>query len=337
LIWNLSSQLTFFLRGINFHIVLYQGINNLNPRIAIVGSGAVGSYYGAKLAISGADVHFLMRADLEHAQQFGLRIESSKAGVEHLEKVNAYGSTADIGYCDLVIIALKATDNHSLEKILPPLLKEDTIIMTLQNGLGNEEFLAKRFGGNRVIGGLCFVCLNRPSPGVVYHIAQGRITCGEFSGLPVPRTHDVGLIFKRAGIPFLVAESLPKERWRKLVWNIPFNGLAIVGGGVDTATVLETKNLYCLAKELMSEVMGVALALGYEMPNSLIEHNLNETKKMGSYNPSSMIDFVMGKPVEVEAIWGEAVRIGLEAGSDIVRMECLYKLIRIAIDRRDNP
>ncbi|NCG26692.1 MAG: 2-dehydropantoate 2-reductase, partial [Verrucomicrobiales bacterium] len=221
---------------------MYQGLNNLNPRIAIVGSGAVGSYYGAKLAISGANVHFLMRADLEHVRRFGLRIESNKTGVEHLEKVNTYGCTADIGYCDLVIIALKATDNHSLEKILPPLLKEDTVIMTLQNGLGNEEFLANRFGGNRVIGGLCFVCINRPSPGTIHHIAQGSITCGEFSGLPIPRTHDIGLIFKRADIPFLVTQSLPKERWRKLVWNIPFNGLAIVGGAIDTATVLATKN-----------------------------------------------------------------------------------------------
>ncbi|MDB4722022.1 2-dehydropantoate 2-reductase [Verrucomicrobiales bacterium] len=315
---------------------MYQGLNNLNPRIAIVGSGAVGSYYGAKLAISGANVHFLMRADLEHVRKFGLRIESNKTGVEHLEKVNTYGCTADIGYCDLVIIALKATDNHSLEKILPPLLKENTVIMTLQNGLGNEEFLANRFGGNRVIGGLCFVCINRPSPGTVHHIAQGSITCGEFSGLPIPRTHDIGLIFKRADIPFLVAESLPKERWRKLVWNIPFNGLAIVGGAIDTATVLATKNLYCLAKELMKEIMGVALALGYELPDSLIEHNINETKKMGSYTPSSMIDFIMDKPVEVEAIWGEAVRAGLKVDSEIVRMECLYNLIRIAIERRDN-
>ncbi|MDA7650052.1 2-dehydropantoate 2-reductase [Verrucomicrobiales bacterium] len=315
---------------------MYQGLNNLNPRIAIVGSGAVGSYYGGKLAISGANVHFLMRADLEHVRRFGLRIESNKTGVEHLEKVNTYGCTADIGYCDLVIIALKATDNHSLEKILPPLLKEDTVIMTLQNGLGNEEFLANRFGGNRVIGGLCFVCINRPSPGTVHHIAQGSITCGEFSGLPIPRTHDIGLIFKRADIPFLVAESLPKERWRKLVWNIPFNGLAIVGGAIDTATVLATKNLYCLAKELMKEIMGVALALGYELPDSLIEHNINETKKMGSYTPSSMIDFIMDKPVEVEAIWGEAVRAGLKVDSEIVRMECLYNLIRIAIERRDN-
>ena len=314
---------------------MYQGLNNLNPRIAIVGSGAVGSYYGAKLAISGANVHFLMRTDLDHVKRFGLRIESHKTGVENLEKVNAYGCTADIGICDLVIIALKATDNHSIEKILPPLLKDDTVIMTLQNGLGNEEFLAEKFGGDRVIGGLCFVCINRPSPGTVHHIAQGRITCGEFSGLPMPRTHDIGLIFKRADIPFLVAESLPKERWRKLVWNIPFNGLAIVGGGIDTEKVLENKNLFCLAKELMKEVMGVALALGYELPNSLVEHNLNETKKMGAYSPSSMIDFIMGKPVEVEAIWGEAVRAGLKAGSEIVRLECLYNLIQIAIDRRD--
>ena len=85
-----------------------------------MGSGAVGSYYGAKLALSGANVHFLMRTDLDHVKRFGLRIESHKTGVENLEKVNAYGCTADIGICDLVIIALKATDNHSIEKILPP-------------------------------------------------------------------------------------------------------------------------------------------------------------------------------------------------------------------------
>ena len=160
-----------------------------------------------QLAISGADVHFLMRADLEHVSRFGIRIESNNTGAEVLSKVNAYGCAEDIGYCDLVIVALKATDNHSLEGILPPLLRDDTTIMTLQNGLGNEEFLANRFGGDRVVGGLCFVCINRSSPGVINHIAQGKITCGEFIGLPLPRTHDIGLIFKRAGVPFFVAES----------------------------------------------------------------------------------------------------------------------------------
>ena len=312
------------------------GFNNLNPRIAIIGSGAVGSYYGAKLAISGADVHFLMRADLEHVSRFGIRIESNNTGAEVLSKINAYGCAEDIGYCDLVIIALKATDNHSLEGILPPLLRDDTTIMTLQNGLGNEEFLANRFGGDRVVGGLCFVCINRSSPGVINHIAQGKITCGEFIGLPLPRTHDIGLIFKRAGVPFFVAESLLKERWRKLVWNIPFNGLAIAAGGVDTGNILNDTMLQSLAKELMQEVIGVASTIGHDFPNSLIEHNIDETKKMGSYEPSSMIDFIRGKPVEVEAIWGEAVRTGLNSGAKIVRMECLYHLIRIAIKRRDN-
>lgn len=300
-----------------------------------MGSGAVGSYYGAKLAISGSNVHFLMRSDLEHVRRFGLRIESNKMGVEHLNNVKAYECTDDIGHCDLVIVALKATDNNSLERILPPLLKKDTVIMTLQNGLGNEEFLANRFGADRVVGGLCFVCITRSSPGKIKHIAQGTITCGEFSGLPIPRTHDISLIFKRADIPFIVSESLPKERWRKLVWNIPFNGLSIVGGGIDTATVLENEILCDLAKELMKEVMGVASALGHELPDTLIEHNLQETKKMGAYTPSSMIDFIMNRPVELEAIWGEAVRAGIDAGCDIVRLQCLYNLIRILIVRRD--
>lgn len=307
-----------------------------NPRIVVVGSGAVGCYYGARLAISGEDVHFLMRNDLEHVSRFGLRIESRKSGVEHLNKVNAYRSTEEIGPCDLVIIALKATNNDALEALIPPLLKKETVLLTLQNGLGNEEFIADRFGAERVIGGLCFVCLNRTSPGVVNHIAQGKITCGEFLGLPLPRTHDLGLMFKRADVPFLVSESLMKERWRKLVWNIPFNGLAIATGGIDTASILDDGALHYLARMLMKEVIGVATSIGYDLPHSLVDHHMEETKRMGSYHPSSMIDFVEGRPVEVEAIWGEAVRAGLNTGAEIGRLETLYQLIRSAVARRDS-
>lgn len=299
-----------------------------NPRIVIVGCGAVGLFYGAKLALSGQDVHFLMRQDFDQVSKYGIKIESASGEAEYLENPSIYRDALEIGPCDLIIVAIKSTDNKALESLIPKLIKKETAIMTLQNGLGNEEFIAKKFGSYRVLGGLCFVCLNRVSKGVVRHIAQGTISCGEFMGLPLPRTHDVALMFKSAGIPFIVAESLIEQRWKKLVWNIPFNGISISEGGVDTSVILKDKSLLFLVEALMREVIQVANKLGYNLSNSLIDHNIKETKSMGPYRPSSMIDFMEGRPVEVEAIWGNPVRVGRSVGVEIPRMETLYDSIK---------
>jgi len=299
-----------------------------NPRIVIVGCGAVGLFYGAKLALSGQDVHFLMRQDFDQVSKYGIKIESASGEAEYLENPSIYKDALEIGPCDLIIVAIKSTDNKALESLIPKLIKKETAIMTLQNGLGNEEFIAKKFGSHRVLGGLCFVCLNRVSKGVVRHIAQGTISCGEFMGLPLPRTHDVALMFKSAGIPFIVAESLIEQRWKKLVWNIPFNGISISEGGVDTSVILKDKSLLFLVEVLMREVIQVANKLGYNLSNSLIDHNIKETKSMGPYRPSSMIDFMEGRPVEVEAIWGNPVRVGRGVGVEIPRMEALYDSIK---------
>tara|TARA_B100001057_G_scaffold450466_1_gene492577 strand:- start:1958 stop:2881 length:924 start_codon:yes stop_codon:yes gene_type:complete len=299
-----------------------------NHRIVIVGCGAVGLFYGAKLALSGQDVHFLMRQDFDQVSKYGIKIESASGEAEYLENPSIYRDALEIGPCDLIIVAIKSTDNKALESLIPKLIKKETAIMTLQNGLGNEDFIAKKFGSHRVLGGLCFVCLNRVSKGVVRHIAQGTISCGEFMGLPLPRTHDVALMFKSAGIPFIVAESLIEQRWKKLVWNIPFNGISISEGGVDTSVILKDKSLLFLVESLMREVIQVANKLGYNLSNSLIDHNIKETKSMGPYRPSSMIDFMEGRPVEVEAIWGNPVRVGRSVGVEIPRMETLYDSIK---------
>jgi 2-dehydropantoate 2-reductase len=125
-----------------------------NFRIAIVGSGAVGSYYGAKLAYFGRDVHFLVRSGLKEIRRFGIQVRAKKEGFR-LAKAHAYATPEEIGPSDLVLVALKATSNEDLCVLVPPLLHEKTIILTLQNGLGNEEFLARNFGAERVIGSGC--------------------------------------------------------------------------------------------------------------------------------------------------------------------------------------
>jgi 2-dehydropantoate 2-reductase len=307
-------------------------------RIAVVGSGAVGCYYGGKLAQFGRDVHFLMRSDYEHVKKRGLRI-LSKQGNVHLPKVNAHSTPESIGPCDLVLIALKSTANAALDSLIPPLLRPDgsTLLMTLQNGLGNEEYLAERFGADRVLGGLCFVCLNRTAPGVIEHFSHGRIEMGEFYGLPLPRTWEIQGEFKRCGVVCSVLPDLGLARWRKLVWNVPFNGLSITGGGIDVAQILADEDLLYLTRALMGEVIGIARKLGHDIPESFAEKNIENTKSMGPYRPSSLIDFEAGREVEVEAIWGEPCRRGFNAGAEIGRLETLYRLIRRLTRMRAQP
>ncbi len=188
-------------------------------RIAIVGSGAIGSYYGAKLAYSGSDVHFLMRGDLSEVRRAGLCIRGAGENFR-LAEVNCYSSTKEIGPCDLVLIAVKATSNPDLVDLVPPLLHSRTMLLTMQNGLGNEEFLAEYFGTERVLGAICFICLSRTSRTEVERYDYGHIVIGEYGRAPQSRTHAVAAEFTRGGVQCTVVENLALERWRKLVWNV---------------------------------------------------------------------------------------------------------------------
>lgn len=295
-------------------------------KIAVVGSGAVGCYYGGMLARVGCDVHFLMRSDLAAVRERGLTIRTRGEDV-HLAKVSAAGTAEEIGPCDLVIIALKATANAALEELIPPLLHERTVLLTLQNGLGNEEHLAQRWGVQRVMGGLCFVCLNRTAPGVIEHFDHGTISIGEFVGGPQERTAAIAEAFVQAGIEARAVENLITERWRKLLWNIPFNGLAIAAGSATVADVLADDGLRASARALMGEALDAARRLGHEIPTSFADFQIERSYSMGAYRPSSLIDWTLGRPVEVEAIWGEPWRQGVAAGAEMPRLELLYRLL----------
>ena len=294
-----------------------------NYRIAVVGAGALGGYYGAKLAYHGRDVHFLMRGELREIRRLGLRVRGKTENFR-LAKVNCYNSTGEIGPCDLVLIALKTTANEDLLNLIPPLLKKETMLLTLQNGLGNEEFLARHFGAERVMGALCFVCLIREAPGVIEQYGHGRIVLGEYQRYPLPRTHDVSWEFKRCGVVCTVAENLGRERWRKLVWNIPFNGLAVTAGAIDTAAILADDKLRATALALMDEVVAAANRCGYALPTAEVLEQLKRTEKMGAYKPSTLIDFEAGKPLELEAIWGEPLRCAEAAGAAVPQLRALY-------------
>ncbi len=295
--------------------------------MAVVGAGAVGGYYGAKLARHGENVHFLLRGDLEHVRKDGLVVKSPRGDFE-LADVQCAGSTAEIGPCDLVLIALKATANPCLEELIPPLLHDETALLTLQNGLGNEEFLAARFGPERTMGGLCFTCINKAGPGRIVHLGQGRISIGEFTGAAQERTLRIRDLFKASDIDCEAKDNLARERWKKLVWNIPFNGLSIAEGGIDVGQLLADSARLEKVRRLMEETIAAAAAHGHELPESLVEKQVEVTRSMNDYRPSSLIDYLDGREVEVEAIWGEPLRRAKEKGAEMPALEDLYARLK---------
>src|SRR5215831_4813932 len=314
-------------------------------KIAVVGCGAVGSFYGAKLARAGAEVHLLLRSDYEAVKRHGLLIRSTQGDFRIHPKCARLPE--EIGPCDWIIIALKTTANAEFPGLLPPLAGPKTAILTLQNGLGNEEQLARLFSVDQILGGLCFVCLNRLEPGVVHHIDHGRIVLGEFQRWPEPRTHEIASRFRNAGVPCTVTDNLARAHWEKLAWNIPFNGLgvasaagfkAVVAGcwsdGEPLKACLTTDKLladeqWCgLLRELMLEVIAASRALGFDVPESLADKQIERTRTMGAYKASTLLDFEAGRPLELASLFFEPLRIAEAAGASVPRLRQLCRVLK---------
>ena len=316
-------------------------------KIGVVGCGALGSYYGAKLCRDGQETHLLLRSDYACVRARGMRVRS----VEGDFHVNPRCARApeEIGVCDLVLIGLKTTANGRFAGLLPPLVGEHTAVVTLQNGLGNEAPLAALFGANKILGGLCFVCLNRVEPGVIHHLAHGTIVLGEFERWPEPRTHDLASMFRHAGVPCKVTDNLERAHWEKLVWNIPFNGLGVASAADyealtaaqpalriprPTCPCLGTDQLLAdprwerLVRELMLEVIAAANALGFKISGSLAAEQIELTRAMGAYKASTLIDFERGQPLELESMFLEPLRRARNAGVATPRLAALAAVLQ---------
>ena len=298
-------------------------------KIAILGSGSIGLYYGAKLALAGEDVHFLLRSGFDEAARDGIRVFSADGDL-HLEAVHAHRDPQSIGPCDLVLVSLKTTQNDILAKLIPPLLGPETMLLTLQNGLGSDDALAAQFGAGRVLGALCFVCLTRRTPAQVDHFGHGTISIGELGRGPLPRTGQVADAFRRTGIETRVVDDLDAERWKKLVWNIPFNGLAVAEGGVAVDVLLDRHPGEVEA--LMRETIAVAAALGHSIRLDFIDFQIERTRKMGAYQPSTLVDYLASRELEVEAIWGEPLARARAAGVPVPHLENLHARL-VAIEK----
>lgn len=298
------------------------------PKIAIVGSGAIGIYYGVRLGLRGAEIRFLLRSDLDAVRTRGALTIHDEHGATDLRPVAVSGSTQEIGPVDLVIVTLKTTANAQLASMLPPLIGENTAVLTMQNGLGADEQIAAIVGAERVMGALAFIASTRTAPGEVTCYHHGSVTLGEFGRPPQPRTHALAEQFRAAGVRISVVENLAEARWRKLVWNVPFNGLAIAAGGMTTDKICADPKLAARVHALMKEVQAAAAAFGFSIPDEFLRRQFDVTPPMGPYRPSSLVDYLAGREVEIESIWGEPLRRAKAAGAAVPELERLYLTLK---------
>jgi 2-dehydropantoate 2-reductase len=297
-------------------------------RIGVIGAGALGLYYGALLQRAGHDVHFLLRRDYRVLVEAGLTVTSPQ-GDFHLARINGYRTTAEIGVVDLVLVGLKAYANEHLVNMARPLVGPDTLVLTLQNGLGNEDVLAEAFAPQRLIGGVAFLCCNRGEPGVVHHLDQGAIRIAAVDDKGRSDVQRLAKHFITAGIPCEVCQDLSKIRWEKLVWNIPFNGLCALTG-LATDRLLACPETRRLIKELMQEVVFAANRQGLSAPINgpvFIDRMLQVTGGMGAYRPSMMIDRQHGSPLELDAIYGIPLKRAVAVGAAMTRVAMLHALL----------
>src|ERR687886_452273 len=300
-------------------------------RYAILGTGALGGYYGACLQRVGLEVHFLLHRDYQHVREQGLVIESPD-GDFTLPYIKAYDDAAKMPACDVAIVALKTTQNHLLPDMLPPVVKEDGVVLVLQNGLGIEQEVAPIVGSKRVMGGLCFLCSNKIGPGHIHHLDYKQITLGEYlpdyqPGGLTERMRQVADDFECAGIPITLAEDLLLARWQKLVWNIPYNGLSVV---LDATTneLMADQYTRSLVEQLMREVLAGAAATNRKISDRFIQTMLDYTEKMTPYRTSMKIDYDERRPLEVEAIIGNPLRVATAAGTDLPLISMLYRQLK---------
>jgi 2-dehydropantoate 2-reductase len=292
----------------------------------IVGVGAIGGFYGGKLAHSGLDVHFLSHSDYQFVKERGLQIDSCD-GSFHLDKVNVYQNAGDMPKCDVVVVGLKTTNNHLLRELLPPLLHERTVVILIQNGIGVEADVQAMFPETQLVGGLAFICSAKTEPGRVRHQCYGSVNLANYSCRDEALFTSVLNDFTNAGI---AAASVPYEeaRWKKAVWNMPFNGMTVA---LNTRTDLLLKNPATrqLIRDLMMEVVEASRALGVTgVDEAFVEKMIDMTDNMTPYSPSMKLDFDFHRPMEIHYLYTRPIEIARAAGYRMHKLEMLEAELR---------
>ena len=306
-------------------------INDFRRSYAIIGTGSIGAFYGACLQRAGFDVHFLLNRDFVHVDKHGLIIESPD-GDFALPSVRAYNDASQMPPCDVVIVALKTTSNHLLPQILPKVLKDNGVVLVLQNGWGMEEEIAEIVGSDRVMGGVCFTLNYKIAPGHIRHLDYGLITLADYvpgyiATVVSTRMSLIASDFALAGVMIQLHEDLFLARWQKLICNIPVNGLSVILNSTNQE-MFDDAYVRTSIEQLMAEIVIAAQAYGRYIPELFVQKRIKQSAAMKNYETSMKIDFNLGRPLEVEAIFGNPLRTAWQAGVEMPQVSMLYRQLK---------
>lgn len=296
-------------------------------KILIVGTGAVGGYFGGLLARSGEDVTFLARGEhLKAIQEKGLYIKSINGDFN--VKIKAVEKPSDNDKYDLIIIAVKSYDLSNACNNIKGTVKNDTVLMSLLNGVDSEKIIGSIFGIERVIGSVAFIGSQILEAGVISHTASGMITIGELDGSKSKRCEEILNIFESAKIPIKLSENIQKDIWAKMVWNTGFNAITALTGSLvsDVLSIPESRKIVEMA---MKETVDAADKKGIRLSDDLVEKTISKTLKAGEIKTSMLQDRENGKAMEIDSINGAIVRLGHEMNIHVPVNETLYGVIKI--------
>lgn len=290
-------------------------------KYGVIGTGAIGGYYGARLAQSGQELHFLLRSDYEYVRQHGLQIDSCD-GSFHLGAPHVYNSTDDMPQCDVVLVCLKSINNYKLRDMLPPLLGPKTLVILIQNGIGVEQDVQQMFPDVQLVAGLAFICSAKTEPGHVNHQCYGQINLGNYSCRDEALIQQVVDDFNAAGVKAGLVEY-HEARWKKAVWNMPFNGMT-VALKTQTNLLLQHPATRKLIYEQMMEVIGAAQHLGVKnIDETFAQKMLEMTDAMTPYSPSMRLDYDFHRHMEIHYLYTRPIEIAREAGFDMPKLAML--------------
>ena len=300
----------------------------MTVKVLIIGTGAIGGFYGALLARQGAEVSVVCRSDYQQVKQYGFEINSHELGNWNFKPAQVLTSALDYqGEADYILLCTKVIEGLNRPALIREAVGRNTAIVFIQNGVEIEQEMADAFPDNEVISGLAFICSNRLSPGVITHLAYGRLTLGNLPSGISGKTRHLCQLFERSGINCNPTDNIVAARWQKCVWNAPFNPLSVLSGGLLTRDILQNQEI--LVRNLMQEICAIASATGNPLDKDIIDSNITNTSEMPPYKTSMLLDFEKGNALETEVILGNALRAGQRLGVACPHLETIYALMKL--------
>ena len=283
-------------------------------RVAIIGAGGVGGYFGARLQASGTDVVFVARgAQLEALQHTGLRLLSPKGDL-HLPHVEAVAGPAEAGAADVVLLTVKMYDLERAAAGLTPLIGPDTVVVTLQNGVEAVDIVRAHVGADHVAGGVAYVAAVIAAPGVIRHTSLDALIFGELGGRPSARLEQLAAACERAGFAGRVSQQIEIDLWAKFSRLSVFSGMTAITRS-PIGVLRADPELLAMLEAACQETIRVGRARGVAIPDGLIAEILEMVHALPPHARASMLeDLERGRRLELPWLSGAVVRLGASLG-----------------------